>query len=480
MVSRFIYAGVFVSILILLLFDSNQLHAGNYSESAHGDSVTGVNRQVTSSVGYARGNCAHCHEQHASIDGVEPVPDNGAAGFLLFNQNFDSSAITSPYQEGDNVCFYCHGTLTSSGQSVENFDYSRTFGCGTSGESGIRSTMNQLSNHNLYDVYTWANGEFFWFSDSSNPCDACHNPHLAKDNAGNPRDTTFSALSKPSDHNNLWGATTTETMGSQYGLNYEPLFCPDSHSTREPAGSVSAYQGRENTPDYVGFCTDCHTSTANIYSTSLGRYLKKIDWGVGGDKHGAQLTDGHYPHNSNAQPVIGGGGLIQPPFVLGNDYVLSCLDCHEPHGSPNVMLLRRRVNGGNLLSTITTLDDPADDGVKPNDNKDIGYICLRCHYDDKAAGEDGLAGAGSEPDANVWRYIHHKDAAGWDTPYCGGTPTPPDTRLTCGGDGPLRCHAWSGNGMGTPHCVDCHFHGSVVTITNGKCANEPDSTRKTF
>lgn len=463
-------------VMVFLFFRPAGLNAGSYADSAHGNSSAGVNRQVTADKGYARGNCGHCHEQHSSIEGVEPSPVNGAAAYTLFYQNFNTAATTSPYLETDNSCFFCHDTLTSSGQTVNNFDFSRSFGCATLGETGIRSTMNQLSNHNLYDVYNWAKGEFLWFGDFSNPCNACHNPHLAKDNAGNAQDPTFSAISKPSDHLNLWGTGATETMANRFGINYEPLFCAASQSNREPAGSSTAIQGRDNTPDYVGFCTDCHTSTANIYSTTLGRYLKKINWDVGGDKHGAQLTDGHdfVAAGHIITPRIGGGGLIQPPYAIGDDYILSCMDCHESHGSANVMLLRRRVNGGDLLSTIITLDDPSDDGVKPNDNKDIGYLCLRCHYDDKAEG------AFNQTVDNHWRFVHHADSVGWDTPYCGGTPTPPDTQLTCGGDGALRCHAWSGMGMGTPHCVDCHFHGSVVTITNGKCANEPDSTRKTF
>lgn len=468
---------VLIPVLVLIPICSTEINAGSYGDSAHGSASIGVNRGVTRDSGYARGNCGHCHEQHSSIDGVEPTPGNGAVVYSLFYQNFNSAAMTSPYLETDNFCFFCHSTLTSSGQSVANFDYSDSFGCGTLGETDIRATMNQFSSHNLYDVYNFANAEFSWFSDFSNPCNACHNPHLAKDNAGNPHDPTFSAISKPSDHANLWGAGMTETMGNQFGLDYEPLFCNDSHSNREPAGSSSASQGRDNTPDYVGFCTDCHTSTANIYSTNLGRYLKKIDWGMGGDKHGETRTDSRYPRNSNGVPITGGGAVVQAPYALVSltqDYTLSCLDCHEPHGSPNGMLLRRRVNGGGLGKIITAVDESADDGVKPNDNKDIGYLCMRCHQDDKKRG------AFSETEDNVWRYIHHASAIDWDTPYCGGTPTPPDTRLTCGGDGALRCHAWSGNGMGIPHCTDCHYHGSVVTITNGKCANDPDSTRKTF
>ncbi len=231
--------------------------SGPYTLSAHGDSTIGVSRTVTADKGYARGNCAHCHEQHSSIDGVEPIPVNGAVGYALFYQNFNTVATAQPYLEADNFCFFCHNTLASSGQSVDNYDYSRSFGCGTMGETDIRSAMNQQSYHNLFDIYNWANDEFDWFSDHSNPCNACHNPHLARDNAGNARNPDFAAISKPSDHFNLWGAGDTETMGSSYGTDYEPLFCANSHISREPAASSDEVQGRENTTDYVQFCTEC-------------------------------------------------------------------------------------------------------------------------------------------------------------------------------------------------------------------------------
>lgn len=48
-------------------------NSGPYLDSAHGNSTYGVNRSSISTFGYSKGNCVHCHEQHASIGGAEPA-----------------------------------------------------------------------------------------------------------------------------------------------------------------------------------------------------------------------------------------------------------------------------------------------------------------------------------------------------------------------------------------------------------------------
>ncbi len=461
-----------IILLLLVFFHSDITFAGPYLDSAHGDTSSGVNRSSTASLGYTRANCGHCHEQHASIGGSEPAPVSGnPSPFALFSDNFSNDA-TGPYDPADNFCFYCHvsvGAVQTEG-GIINRQYSNTFGCSNSlGASSIIDAFNLRSYHNLEDIQGFAASNFTFFESSSNPCVACHNPHLARRNREYPSDPDYTAISKPTDHENLWG--TVDTMGSIYNNSYEPLFCNDSHIDREPAASSDAVQGRANTPDYVGFCTDCHTPTATIYSNTLGRNLRKIDWGNGGEKHGVQLTDGHDFQASGhiITPRIGGGGLVQPPYSandVGSDYVLSCMDCHEPHGSSNIMLLRSRVNGGELDISITAPDVKI--GMANSAIDDIGYLCLRCHYDDKAGKEAGLLGSFNQTVDNHWRYVHHADATGYDAPY-GGSLTG-----TCGN---LNCHSWSGGGMARPLCSDCHFHGSVINITVG---SQTGSTRKTF
>ncbi|NWF51644.1 MAG: hypothetical protein HXY47_01005 [Nitrospirae bacterium] len=112
----------------------------------------------------------------------------------------------------------------------------------------------------------------------------------------------------------------------------------------EPDGSLT--QDGSNMPDYVTLCTDCHNTTTTINSTRLGRNLYKINWGTNGDFHGGrQRIDNGGDFSETGE----WGDLIEPYKVSGSypraNYVLSCTDCHEPHGSQNEFLLRRTLNG---------------------------------------------------------------------------------------------------------------------------------------
>jgi hypothetical protein len=396
---------------------------GSYRDSAHGDAASGVNRSPIDPKfeGYATGNCAHCHEMHASLEGVEPAPSGGAAPHVLFARNFNSARIENLYVESDNLCFYCHSN--NAGQRVINLDYSGAFGGATSGPQSIMEAFNQGSYHNLYDIWSFLRNNQPWFTDISNPCSGCHNPHLARRNwdSGKPGFPLLSAISKPSDHLSLWGEA--ELMSS---FSYE---APYSFGlTREPAG-VGTPDG-DKTPNYVGFCTDCHNPANSIWSTSLNRHLKMINGGETGekrDKHGTYARDGadHF-----REPYAEAAGIK-------NNFVLSCLDCHEPHGSANIMLLRRRINGENLEETVVTTDA-------------MGHVCRRCHQDDQTA----QPGTGL---ANRWEFIHH-EAAG--APYAKSSCT--------------DCHG-SGEPVPPIPCGNCHGHGM-----SDSWAGPHQTGRKTF
>jgi len=157
-----------LSVLIWLVICTNVAAAFDFhTDTAHGNTSYGVNR---SSAGHDIGDCAHCHET------FDPIVC-GLNDVMLF-------APMNPTSQTDNFCFQCHkdeGSVQIGG--VTNYRYAYTFGgYGTFHTSGIMGAFNQGSYHNLYDIWDFAKDNFSFFKDSSNPCVACHNPHLAKIN----------------------------------------------------------------------------------------------------------------------------------------------------------------------------------------------------------------------------------------------------------------------------------------------------------
>lgn len=321
--------------------------AGPYLDSAHGNETFGVLRSGMPA--FTRGHCAHCHEQHASLNDDEPSPTGGPDAYMLFEAPFASQKKT--------FCFECH--VDAGGYqvgAVTNYSYSYTFGGDTqSGDydtdlyDAFGHTRTRGSSHSLEDMVGQAlgktmydaNGNAWSLPASITPCDACHNPHLARRNSpvslsGGALNT---AVSRPSDHDNLWGDETGEYM-SDAGTYQAPYWY--GRTDRYEPGNDTTQDGT-NLPDYTRLCTDCHNTYNTIYSTNGRlpdgpRNLIQIDWGSSGDAHGG--LDG--------TP----SGLKSPYALASGNLVLSCLDCHEPHGTTNnVYLLRSSVNGARVSVT---------------------------------------------------------------------------------------------------------------------------------
>lgn len=388
-----------------------------YTDSAHGNSTYGVDRTSLSTFGYSKGNCVHCHEQHASIGGSEPNPTGGPDKYCLLSNNFNTSKTMNPYVQNDSVCFYCHisiGTLQS--PSFSNYSYSITFGGNPDiTPNNIFDAFNGLSYHNLYDIWRLITGlsgtkTFTSFPADSNPCSGCHNVHIAKRSCGKPSgsfDTTKSAISKPSDHGNLWG---DEEKMSNYTTGYQAPYY-NSAATYEPDGS--AVSDPSKLPDYVTFCTDCHNATNTIYSTLLGRDLYKINFPQ--EMHGGYAAT---YCSYNVPPLT---SLLAAPYdglTKCGQYVLACTDCHEPHGSPNNFLVRKWVNKGTVTVTQYGDGDGPEGGGRYG--KEWAFLCEKCHT-------GLLAGDGLTP--------HHNAGSG----------------LGCS-----TCHP----GGDYRNCKDCHFHGN--------------------
>jgi hypothetical protein len=157
--------------------------------------------------------------------------------------------------------------------------------------------------------------------DDINPCEGCHNPHKAQRHNYPVGSKGTSPISLPSTHDGSWnvyGAETTERMSDKaasLGGVYQAPFRYNSSTTYEPDGSGIA--GGSNMTDYVTLCLDCHSE--QVYSTQRGHYLYAINWSPeGGDIHGGNTQD------------CCDYGDKRAPYQENTNYVLSCLDCHEP------------------------------------------------------------------------------------------------------------------------------------------------------
>jgi len=381
--SAFCIALLALLILSWIFYPEHSSSGPYIDDSAHGNSEYGVKRNATGFPSdYARGLCAHCHEQHASIGGAEPAPNSPAGPdlYLLFKDLW-----VAPIQS--NVfCFGCHkgGTGdcnvgTASCQSDwkrTNYSYSYWKGGDTAlicpnsiyesfqfvqndGASQSNCGSTAGSSHLLQDIRVLLRNKWGFSGTASqvDPCSGCHNPHKAK--------REF-PCSRPTEHTdiyawNVWGDDVSERMNSYTPTYWAPKKVGGGY---EPDGTFT--QNGSNTPDYVSLCTDCHNSTRVISSTRLGRDLYRINWGAGGDFHGTR------PRNDGAGDRSGDDewGDLLAPYKVGNvyqytNYTLSCTDCHEPHGSPNEFLLRKTVNG------------TSPDIINPNGR--WYYWCNTCH-----------------------------------------------------------------------------------------------------
>ncbi len=360
-------------IVIACILSANVIaYATPYDDSAHGNTTYGP-LWTTGDI-YTQGHCGQCHTQHFSEMGAAP-PYN----FALFYDDYIAV--------GDMFCFQCHRTTDLGYGQVTNYPYCVNFGGRSAYYAAIKKQFTNAnskpaacgSRHHLTCIRNFIkNNENNWgFSSDPNPCVACHPPHAAQRNhpVAIEEGKLNTAIRRPSDYKStnsadlLWGDDANERMSSyasSIGGTYQAPYYADTTSGRyEPDGSTSEPVGGwgSNTPDYVTFCMDCHQYAQ--YDTERNAAVKAIDWSA--DRHGG------YPAN-DCDTWEGYEGTLRPPYDTyepnESNYVLSCLDCHEPHGThKRLHLIRRMINGENVDA-----DNPS-----CNQNADWVVLCERCH-----------------------------------------------------------------------------------------------------
>jgi cytochrome c553 len=340
---------IVVGVLVLVFAHSDVIayYQATYGESAHGNTSYGVNRSDT---GYPVGSCAHCHDTFDSTYcGDDPN------GLMLFAPNDNPT----PTPQFDNFCFECHkgsGSVQVRDGGLKNHTYSTNFGGGAATFTTIYDAFNPAtgdtpSSHSLSDVQTYIAGKA-GFSTDVNPCIACHNHHTARQHypvTANGVGGVKTAIRRPTDHENmpanLWGDEDFATSGryeltneyfEAYGFTYQAPYYKGG-SNYEPAGDNTSDGSK--LPNVILFCLDCHKHP--VPSTERGGANLRVTI-LENDQHGLRHEDG------------GMGYTIAPYGNASRNYILSCTDCHEPHGSENEWLLRTCVNGKDNISIPPT------------------------------------------------------------------------------------------------------------------------------
>ena len=359
--------------------------AGNYVASAHGDGINGVQRPGLTT--YSPGNCAHCHEQHASIGGSE-IPPNSPAGPDIY-----LGAETE-----DDLCFICHGTTPVGTAPDIATDITTTdhFGHLVQNYSGIHK-----ANESQSDIADTKHIE----------CTDCHNPHNAGNTPHTPAaDTVTSELSATSP---LFGVSGVDP---DYANNAANIWDAPGQGNYDPV--------KPATKEYQ-ICFKCHSKAvgnpASWSDTTSPTYTAWTDVGLEFNpynKSGHPVVTGlnNYPNSIsgnngyNANKIKKGltAAQMSAPWDINvGEQTMYCSDCHGsnssvagPHGSAIKWMLAgpRRAwpyllasnNGTNLQDQWTNPYGDAryffpkdkfwrlgDVSTSPSDTN--GLFCLNCH-----------------------------------------------------------------------------------------------------
>jgi len=372
------YVGPTVLMLILALAWPSLALADTYGASAHGNTDFGVYREgaVCPGTPCDQGNCAHCHASYA------PAVCSANPHMLFYDDWVDKT---------DLLCFECHSASTEE-QQVGNYPYCVTFGGRAEFYGNIKKQFNNEyskfvncgSRHHLTairdfmiaDPYGWG------FSTDPDPCVACHNPHADQKNypvaiVGGKLNT---AIRRPAHYRStdpaeiLWGDDGNERMDDRAALMGDAYQAPYYGSPGNPTTGPfepadNDVSDGSNLPDYVTFCLDCHQDPQ--YDPERNETVRAIDWNA--ERHGG------WPSNTcDAGETYEGDPFessLKPPYDTyepdAYNFVLSCLDCHEPHGTKKRLhLIRRMINGEEVGPDNGECDEPTD----------WANICARCHY----------------------------------------------------------------------------------------------------
>lgn len=369
--SRFTVAGV--AAIVLACAQPACSAGGAYFSSGHGSATTGVSRLPAV---YARGECGHCHEAHASQD----------ADSTLYRYNL--------FALEEAVCWKCHdGSVTYAADAKIPFSVTPT------------NTSTDYYKHPISDLYGGLTPSAHRAGESSPTafggasrhaeCADCHNPHAAR-NDGTPGQSTHTPGG--SGGNRISGALLAATgiVVNAWQAAGQP-FTTASYSLQPLNSATTNYEWQ--------ICFKCHSTFATLpgYTVGSGDFLanKITSSATGQVQEYRDVGRAFNPNNPSFHPVTAQGRNTTIPAASFNGVwsttsTMYCSDCHTkavaasgatgPHGSANMHLLEMPFYlQENTHYTEPTWDE--DIGHDPNE------ICFKCHRWETYVQKPGSPGA---------------------------------------------------------------------------------------
>ncbi len=335
--------------------------AGTYKNSAHGQNIK---RTVMFNQGYATGNCAHCHEQHASVNGSAAVP-----------------SIYLGFGKEEDLCFGCHGSGGAgvATDDVQN-DITKTYGHLVANYSDIhqaRETQAEISAGSAHIE-----------------CTDCHNPHVAR--TGN-HSTGTNAITVPGPLEEVtgveptfsitnWTAPITYTELQSATKEYQICFKCHSGAVGDPV-TWSGTSGSTAWTDVGLEFSDANMSGHPIV-TGLDNYFNSLEV----NRSGVLYRGLH-----NEVDGTNWDQLLDPWGTNSGTQTMYCSDCHisnsttaGPHGSSYKWMLggtnkawpftTAASNGSSsgVYRSIKTLFE-WDASYQQGLGTDDGCFCWNCH-----------------------------------------------------------------------------------------------------
>jgi len=343
----------YLASLLVAVVSSTAL-AGTYTTAAHGDSTSGVSGRAS---GYATGNCAHCHDQHASRQGTTHTPYSALRGL-----------------REENLCLDCHDGSPATDDIASQV--AKTYSHPITTYSG-RHTTSKLEKSTGGSAFQGANRHV--------ECADCHNPHEAQTgNHSQGSNAVSTALA------GVWGVE----------LASEPATFTPATTFTEQSPATKEYQ----------ICFKCHTyyalQDADGITTLTGPSGQTItDQGMEFSQNNRSVHPVRYSlNNQTNSDALDATQLADPWDNNPGTQTMYCSDCHGaddengggavgPHGSTSKYMLKGYLkdtavywpasSAGKLWSLNDISQREKASGSAPTINTTTAVqselFCLNCH-----------------------------------------------------------------------------------------------------